>query len=61
MLTLGLIFATLTVCYLTLVGALSGALGRALLSRPRIAGAIRWVSGGVFIGLGLRLLIPERR
>jgi threonine/homoserine/homoserine lactone efflux protein len=61
MLTLGLIFALLTVCYLTLVGTLSGALGGALLSRPRIAGAIRWVSGGVLIGLGLRLLMPERR
>ena len=61
MLTLGLTFALLTVCYLTLVGTLSGALGRALLSQPRIAGAMRWVTGGVFIGLGLRLLIPERR
>jgi threonine/homoserine/homoserine lactone efflux protein len=61
MLTLGLIFALLTVCYLTLVGTLSGALGRTLLSQPRIASAIRWISGGVFIGLGLRLLIPERR
>ena len=61
MLTLGLTFALLTVCYLTLVGTLSGALGRALLSQPRVAGAMRWVTGGVFIGLGLRLLIPERR
>ena len=61
MLTLGLTFASLTVCYLTLVGTLSGALGRALLSQPRVAGAMRWVTGGVFIGLGLRLLIPERR
>jgi threonine/homoserine/homoserine lactone efflux protein len=61
MLTLGLVFATLTVCYLTVVGLLSGALGRALLSRLRIARAIRWVSGAALIGLGLRLLIPERR
>ena len=61
MLTLGLTFAMLTVCYLTLVGTLSGALGRTLLSQPRVAGAMRWVTGGVFIGLGLRLLIPERR
>jgi threonine/homoserine/homoserine lactone efflux protein len=61
MLTLGLIFALLTVCYLTLVGTLSGALGGTLLSRPRVAGAIRWISGCVFIGLGLRLLITERR
>ena len=61
MLMLGLIFATLTVCYLTLIGSLSGALGRTLLAQPRVAGAIRWISGGVFIGLGLRLLIPEQR
>jgi threonine/homoserine/homoserine lactone efflux protein len=61
MLTLGLIFATLTVCYLTVVGLLSGALGGALLAQPRIAGAIRWLSGAALIGLGLRLLIPERR
>ncbi len=61
MLTLGLLFAALTVCYLALVGLLSGALGRALFSRPRIAGAIRWIMGGVLIGLGLQLLVPERR
>jgi threonine/homoserine/homoserine lactone efflux protein len=61
MLLLGAVFATLTIIYLMLVGLLSGALGRALLSQPRVAGAIRWVTGGILVGLGLRLLIPERR
>jgi threonine/homoserine/homoserine lactone efflux protein len=61
MLLLGALFATLGLLYLTVVALLSGALGRALLSRPRWAGAIRWVTGGVLISLGLRLLIPERR
>ncbi len=61
MLTLGAIFAALTITYLALVGLLSGSLGQALLTRPRLASAIRWLTGGVFISLGLRLLIPERR
>jgi threonine/homoserine/homoserine lactone efflux protein len=61
MLLLGALFAALGLAYLALVGLLAGALGRALLSRPRVAGAIRWITGGVLISLGLRLLIPERR
>lgn len=61
MLTLGLLFAGLGLLYLLLVATLSGSLGQFLQRRPAWANRLRWVTGSVMIGLGLRLAIPDRR
>jgi threonine/homoserine/homoserine lactone efflux protein len=61
MVTLGLIFALFGIAFLSVVGYFSGGIGRWLARRPRFAGKIRWLTGAVFIGLGLRLAFVERR
>jgi len=61
MLTLGILFAVLGLIYLLLLALLSGSLGALLQRRPAWANRLRWVTGSVLIGLGLRLAIPDRR
>ena len=61
LLTLGLTFALLTWAVFSLLGYFSGGVGGWLGRKPRFAGALRWLTGGVLIGLGLRLALPERR
>ena len=60
LLLLGLAFALLTWFIFSLLGYFSGALGNKLVRRPRLSDALRWVTGGVFVALGLRLALPER-
>ena len=61
MLALGVVFALLGLLSLTLVAYFSGSLGERLEGSPRFASALRWFSGSVLFGLGLRLALPERR
>lgn len=61
MLTLGIAFTLMTLVVLSLVALGSGVLGEWLKRSARLAGALRWLSGSVLVGLGLRLAIPERR
>ncbi len=61
MLMLGVLFAGLGLLYLLLVATLSGSLGALLQRRPAWANRLRWVTGSVLVGLGLRLAIPDRR
>ena len=61
LLTLGLTFALLTLLVFGGIGYFSGTLGNWLGNRLAFAGALRWLTGSVFIGLGLRLALPERR
>jgi threonine/homoserine/homoserine lactone efflux protein len=61
MLALGVVFALLGLLSLTLVAYFSGTLGERLGGSPRFASALRWFSGSVLVGLGLRLALPERR
>lgn len=58
---LGSIFALLCLFVYGLVGYFSGSLGEALIERPRFAGILRWITGGILVALGLRLAIPEPR
>lgn len=60
LLALGLTFALLTWMTFSLLAYFSGTLGGWLVSRPGIAGTLRWLTGGVLIGLGVRLALPER-
>jgi threonine/homoserine/homoserine lactone efflux protein len=54
---LGAIYALLTMAYLGTVALASSAVRRLLVTRPRLGDAIRWLSGLVLIGLGLRLFV----
>ncbi len=61
MLVLGSIFPLLGLVFLSFVAFFSGALGDWIGGRPNVAVALRWLTGSVLIGLGLRLALPERR
>ena len=58
---LGSIFALLCLVVYGVVGYFSGSLGDVLAEKPRLAGALRWITGGILVALGLRLAIPELR
>lgn len=60
LLALGLIFALLTWMIFGIIAYFSGTLGAWLKNRPRAAGGLRWLTGGVLITLGLRLALLER-
>ena len=61
MLTLGLIFAVCGVIFLSMVGYFAGGIGSWLLRRSQIADKLRWLTGVIFIGLGLRLAFVQRQ
>jgi threonine/homoserine/homoserine lactone efflux protein len=61
MFTLGIIFALFGVMFLSVVGYFSGGIGRWLTKQAGVAGFLRWLTGGVFIGLGIRLALVERK
>jgi len=61
LLFLGLTFALLTWAVFSAIACFSGTLGSWLRSHPSFAGGLRWLTGGVLIGLGLRLALPDRR
>ncbi len=61
LLALGLTFALLTWRIFSVLGYFSGGLGNWLESRPDYANVLRWLKGGVLVGLGLRLAFSDRR
>jgi threonine/homoserine/homoserine lactone efflux protein len=60
MLTLGLAFAALAFITDSAWGLLAGTARHWLTRSSRAMGALRWVSGATFIGLGLRLALQEK-
>ena len=58
---LGLAFALLTLLIFGALALFSGTIGSWLRTRPKLAGGLRWLTGGVLIGLGLRLALQDRR
>jgi threonine/homoserine/homoserine lactone efflux protein len=60
MIGLGLIFAMMTIVFLTVLGLFAGVIGAWLKERKKITGKIRFASGSVLMLLGLRLLVPQR-
>jgi threonine/homoserine/homoserine lactone efflux protein len=42
------------------LGYFSGSLGNWLVSRPKLADVLRRLTGGVLIGFGMRLALPDR-
>jgi threonine/homoserine/homoserine lactone efflux protein len=61
MVLLGLTFALFGLCFLVLVGYFAGAIGAWLTRRPQYTNLLRWLTGGVLIGLGVRLALTERK
>lgn len=60
MIVLGVTFACFGLCFLLAIGYGSGAVGTWIMQRPKYAQWFRRVSGGLLIGLGLRLAAAER-
>lgn len=58
---LGLIFALFGIVFLVFLGYFSGGIGSWLSRRQNCIGKIRWLTGSVFIALGLRLAFMEQR
>jgi threonine/homoserine/homoserine lactone efflux protein len=58
---LGLTYTALALVVYGTVALFSGALGDRLAAAPRLSNALRWLTGSVLVGLGLRLALPERR
>lgn len=61
LLALGLTFALLTWVLFSAIALFSGTLGAWLRTRPKLANGLGWLTGGVLVGLGLRLAFTERR
>lgn len=61
LLALGLAFALMTWMIFSSIALFSGTLGTWLKARPRLAGGLAWLTGGVLVGLGLRLAFAGRR
>ena len=60
MLILGLVFTTLALLVFNVIAYFSGALGNWLGKKPGFADGLRWLTGSVLVGLGLRLALPEK-
>ncbi len=58
---LGLTFALFGIVFLVILGYFSGSIGQWLSDKQYITQKIRWVTGSIFIALGLRLAFMERR
>src|SRR5262245_41141007 len=61
LMTVGMLFTVMCGLVYGTYGHFSSAIGARLASAPRFADAMRWLTGSVLIGLGLRLMVPERR
>ncbi len=61
LLSLGIAFALMTWAIFSIFAVFSGTLGSWLRRRPALASGLGWLTGGVFISLGLRLAFSDRR
>lgn len=60
MLLFGLVFMLQAIVIFCLIAYFAGSVGQFILSRPKIAKYLDWLTAGVFISLGLRLALAER-
>jgi threonine/homoserine/homoserine lactone efflux protein len=58
---IGLVFALLSVVVFSAIALFSGLLGDRLSRNPRYTMTLRWLTGCVLVGLGLRLALSGRR
>ncbi|MCU0533892.1 MAG: LysE family transporter [Hydrococcus sp. Prado102] len=60
MLVLGTVFMLLRMLTYFPLAYFSGVLGRWIQTRQAIADKVRWITGSIFIGLGIRAALPEK-
>ena len=60
MLLLGFVFMLQAIVIFCLIGYFSGSVGNLILTRPRIATCLDFLTAGVFTSLGIRLALAER-
>jgi threonine/homoserine/homoserine lactone efflux protein len=58
---IGALFTVMCGLVYGMYGFFSGAIGERLSTTPRFADLMRWLTGSVFIGLGLRLALPDKK
>ncbi len=58
---LGSLFVLLTLILTGFIACFSGSLGDWLRDKPGVANALRWLTGSVLVGLGVRLALSDRR
>lgn len=56
---LGLTYAGLTLLYLSMVAVAAQRAGRVVRENDRVNRGLQWLAGSVFVGLGIRLALPE--
>lgn len=61
MLLYGLSFTILCLLIYGMIGYFAGRLGERLARQPRVADFMKWLSGSVLIGLGLRMAVPQSK
>ncbi len=61
LIALGLVFALLSVVVFSAIALFSGILGDRLSKNPRFANALRWLTGCMLVGLGIRLALSGRQ
>lgn len=61
MFTLGLIFAFFGVIFLLALAFFAGQVGNWLAGKQKLADTLRWLTGVILIGLGLRLALTQRK
>jgi threonine/homoserine/homoserine lactone efflux protein len=57
---LGGIIALLAILWFGLVGYFAGSLGGWLMKRQSVQRALRWITGGMLMGLGVKLALSKR-
>jgi threonine/homoserine/homoserine lactone efflux protein len=58
---IGSLFTLMCGSVYSMYGIFAGAIGARLSAEPRIATLLNWLTGTVFIGLGVRLALPEKK
>ena len=58
---IGALFTVMCGIVYGMYGFFSGAIGERLSTTPRIADVLKWLTGSVFIGLGVRLALPDKK
>jgi len=61
LLVIGTLFTVMCGLVYGTYGFFSGAIGERLSTAPRIADLMKWLTGSVLIGLGVRLALPDKK
>lgn len=61
LLVIGALFIVMCGTVYGVYGFFSARIGERLTGEPRLANAMRWLTGSVLIGLGVRIAVPDRR